>query len=80
MSDLPSDDHNGPRVRPGDSPAEGVPRWVKLFGVAGLVLTLLLVVKLLAGENHGPGRHIPSTSLTPQHVLFSGYSVQAAGG
>ena len=80
MSDLPSDDHHGPRVGPGDGPAEGVPRWVKLFGLAGLVLTLLLVVKLLAGGNHGPGRHIPSTSLTPQHVLFSGHPVQAASG
>ena len=80
MTDRSTDDHTGPRVRPADGPAEGVPRWVKLFGIAGLVLTLLLAVKLLAGGTHGPGRHVPSTSLTPQHVLFIGHPVQAAGG
>jgi hypothetical protein len=32
-----------------------VPRWVKGFVIAGVVLVVLVVVMLLAG--HGPGRH-----------------------
>ena len=36
----------------------GTPRWVKVFGIVGLVLVLLLVIILLTG--HGPGRHMGS--------------------
>ena len=47
-------------VRPahdGDGPP-GVPRWVKLSGIAVAVLILLLiVVMLVSGGEHGPGRH-----------------------
>ncbi|MEV6629178.1 hypothetical protein AB0M54_00305 [Actinoplanes sp. NPDC051470] len=32
-----------------------MPRWVKGFVIAGLVLVALVAVMLLAG--HGPGRH-----------------------
>ena len=32
-----------------------MPRWVKRFVIAGVVLVALVVVMLLAG--HGPGRH-----------------------
>lgn len=40
----------------GDYP--GVPRWVKVLGIIGLVLVALLVILLLfAGGEHGPGRH-----------------------
>jgi hypothetical protein len=34
----------------------GVPRWVKVFGIVGVVLVIFVVVMLLAG--HGPGRHL----------------------
>jgi hypothetical protein len=43
----------------GDTPVEsttGTPRWVKVFGIVGLVLLLLIVVLLLTG--HGPSRHL----------------------
>ena len=45
----------------------GVPRWVKVFAVAGAVIVVLIVALLLSG--HGPGRHgshgesAPSVSL-----------------
>ncbi len=32
-----------------------MPRWVKIFAVAGGVAVLLIVIMLLSG--HGPGRH-----------------------
>lgn len=37
------------------------PRWVKIFGIVALVLTLLVVVVLVTGlgSEHGPGRHTP---------------------
>jgi hypothetical protein len=40
--------------------APGTPRWVKVFGIAGIVLALLVVVMLLVGGpgDHGPGRHL----------------------
>jgi hypothetical protein len=42
--------------------AHQVPHWVKAFGIAALVLTLLvlLVVASGGGGPHGPGRHVPS--------------------
>jgi hypothetical protein len=36
----------------------GTPRWVKVFGTAGVVVVLLFVVLLIGG--HGPGRHLHS--------------------
>jgi hypothetical protein len=40
----------------GDHSRSGVPRWVKGFGIVGVVLLLLIVVMLLTG--HGPGDHM----------------------
>jgi hypothetical protein len=35
------------------------PGWVKAFAVvAGLVLVILVLVMLLTGGQHGPGRHL----------------------
>lgn len=48
---------------PGAAAAEGrstngTPRWVKVFGViALLVVVLFIVVLLVRGGEHGPGRH-----------------------
>jgi hypothetical protein len=33
------------------------PRWVKVSGIIALALIVLLLIVLLAGGNHGPGRH-----------------------
>jgi hypothetical protein len=53
----------GPTVPPSVSPrpaeaTAGPPRWVKVFGIIGLAVVLLIVVMLLTG--HGPGRHMHS--------------------
>ncbi len=38
--------------------AEGTPRWVKVFGIVGLVVVLFVVlVMVIGGGKHGPGRH-----------------------
>jgi hypothetical protein len=62
-----------------DQAGTGVPRWVKGFGIAGIVLLLLIVIMLLSG--HGPGDHmhglgqIPATEQWVQTgVLISGWS------
>jgi uncharacterized cupredoxin-like copper-binding protein len=45
-----------------DRPA--TPRWVKLLGVAAIVLILLVVAVMLpSGGTHGPGLHAPTTSV-----------------
>jgi hypothetical protein len=43
-------------------PYPGTPRWVKVFGIVGLVLVLLVVIIMFTGVGgqHGPGRHMPS--------------------
>jgi hypothetical protein len=38
-------------------PTAGPPRWVKVSGIIVLALVLLVLIVLLAGGNHGPGRH-----------------------
>jgi hypothetical protein len=43
------------------APYPGTPRWVKLLGIAALVVVLLVLAVMLAvGGQHGPGRHVPS--------------------
>ena len=39
--------------------AEGMPRWVKVSVIVGVVLVLLVALILITGGpgNHGPGRH-----------------------
>jgi hypothetical protein len=41
----------------------GVPRWVKVFLVIGVVLVVALVVMLAAG--HRPGRHVSALGPPP---------------
>jgi hypothetical protein len=48
-------------------PYPGTPRWVKVFGVIGLVLVLLVVIMMIIGPgDHGPGRHTLPSSVTEQ--------------
>jgi hypothetical protein len=35
----------------------GPPRWVKVSGIIALALIVLVLIALLVGGNHGPGRH-----------------------
>ncbi|MDD9380339.1 hypothetical protein M8Z33_27530 [Streptomyces sp. ZAF1911] len=36
----------------------GMPRWVKICGIVGIAVALLIVVMLLIGGEHSPSRHI----------------------
>lgn len=59
MADSPAHTDEGDDTAVGhdSQPASGTPLWVKVFGIITLVVLLVLVVLLLAGGNHGPGRH-----------------------
>jgi hypothetical protein len=61
MADLPSSSERDGSADRG--PTAGPPRWVKVSGIIALVLVLLVLIVLLAGGNHGPGRHQSS----PEH-------------
>ena len=56
-------------ISPGDrasegTPADGMPRWVKLFLAVGLALLLVVVaLKVFGGGQHGPGRHLPGAAI-----------------
>lgn len=44
--------------KPGSAPSGRTPQWVKVVGAAVAVAILLIVVlTLLPGGDHGPGRH-----------------------
>jgi hypothetical protein len=43
----------------------GTPRWVKIAGVIALLVLVMLVVALLSGGKHGPGRHAGNTGARP---------------
>ncbi len=48
------------RGRPNRGSTDGPPRWVKIFGVIAFVVVVLFVlVVLIGGGEHGPGRHTP---------------------
>lgn len=49
----------GVRIEPKAGSVTSTPRWVKVFSVALIILTVMLVVMLLGGD-HGPGAHLPS--------------------
>jgi hypothetical protein len=65
----------GPGVATG---RPGVPRWVKTLAVVMAALLLLaLVVTVLSGGQHGPGRH-RSSSLSPAAALAAGLFIASA--
>lgn len=64
---------------------DGLPRWVKVGGIAVLIVVLLIVVVMLLtggpGGEHGPSRHgaadepgrdLSYSSLAGDHVLLGG--------
>jgi len=54
----------------------GAPRWVKVFVIIALVLTLLLVVLLFSGGGpggHGPSRHASSGDVAGHTPPTGGY-------
>jgi hypothetical protein len=61
----------------GRASTAGPPRWVKVFGIIALVLVVLVVVMLLVGGNHGPGRHVGNG--TDRHASSSNVDQAGAG-
>ena len=62
MVDPPTDSDSGQVSGTGRDrePSAGTPRWVKVFGLIALVaVVLFVVVMLVGGGEHGPGRHTP---------------------
>jgi hypothetical protein len=55
MADQPSSPEREDGANRG--PTAGPPRWVKVSGIITLALIMLLLILLLTGGNHGPGRH-----------------------
>ena len=60
MADLPP---NAERIEDTDAgldrgAAPGTPRWVKVFGVVTIALAVLFIIVMVAGGEHGPGRHL----------------------
>ncbi|NHN33289.1 hypothetical protein [Paenibacillus agricola] len=68
MSKLPnSNSDNG--ERPTEDRPPRTPRWVKVSGIIAIVLVLLIVgLMLFGGGQHGPMRHMPSSSGIEQGV------------
>jgi hypothetical protein len=46
---------------PPDAPT---PRWVKVAGIIGIVVIVLIVIALLIGRHDGPTRHRSSAAAT----------------
>jgi hypothetical protein len=55
MADQPSSSERSGSADRG--PTAGPPRWVKVSAIITLALIVLVLIVLLAGGNHGPGRH-----------------------
>jgi hypothetical protein len=53
-----------------DREPTSIPRWVKIFGIIALALVLLVGAIMLAGGEHGPGRHVPSANVTESSDPF----------
>ena len=69
-ANLETDSEDDPRV----------PRWVKLFGLAAiLLLALVIVVMLLTGGQHGPGRHLSSLGIATTAPPLSAVGPTRAG-
>jgi hypothetical protein len=59
-----ADQSPNPSEKQTDEQPSSTPRWVKAFAIIALILALLLAVSLLTGRgNHGPGRHLPTSSV-----------------
>ena len=46
----------------------GVPRWVKVFGILGLLVIILFLIMMFRGGPHGPHRHGPPRDRAAAHA------------
>jgi hypothetical protein len=66
MADAPGHPPTGHDGNPSSAPEQppGIPRWVKVFGITvAVLLTVMILIMLLSGGQHGPGRHLSSLGL-----------------
>ena len=49
----------------GPESTTGRPLWVKVSGIIALLVVLAVIIMLLVGSNHGPGRHTLSGDAGP---------------
>jgi hypothetical protein len=51
-------------------PYPGAPRWVKVSGIIAIILVLVIMTVIFTGVGgpHGPGRHMPSSSVMEPNV------------
>lgn len=57
---------------PNSETPPGMPRWVKLFVLIGiLVILLVVIIMFVVGGDHGPGGHAPG--------LLAGFAPQSFG-
>jgi hypothetical protein len=62
-------ERDNPGYDPAQSPAPGLPRWLKVFLLVATVMVVLgVVVMLLVGGDHGPGRHQSAPAASDQVV------------
>ncbi|HET6651092.1 MAG TPA: hypothetical protein VFH10_00510 [Nocardioides sp.] len=59
---------HGPSNAPG-TPAPPMPNWVKASLVIAALVAIVVVVAVLTGGEHGPGRHLGGPSLTDTHPV-----------
>ena len=58
----------------------GVPRWVRVFVIVGVIVIIGFIVLMVAGGgNHGPGRHLRSGDDTAPTSSFTGHPAPAGG-
>ena len=72
-------EHQGEASPPAFSPegkirwAASIPRWVKVFVITALGLAILMVVVMLvSGGQHGPGRHLSSAKFDAPAMRSAG--------
>ncbi|MBW3606504.1 MAG: hypothetical protein KY460_16665 [Actinobacteria bacterium] len=54
-----------------DAVEHATPRWVKGFIATGVIVALVVVVLVLLGDDHGPGRHDLGSGPSPVVPLRS---------
>jgi hypothetical protein len=71
MTDPANDRATDPLTGTATRPAPAMPRWVKIFAlVAAGVVLLLIGGMLIAGGEHGPGRHL-GAAVTPSLLAMT---------
>lgn len=69
MTDPPRYPDAEPGTGAGPDRGEGMPRWVKVFGIIVALLVVLVAAMILLSGGHGPGRHAQPGAAADQAAL-----------